>query len=160
MFKFLKAIFAPFAWLFRILFGGGGSGGQALPKAPARPTPAAAPRVAGDDLERKVKKAQETHAVRSWIMSTLAAGDHAAMPPKLARDVKQWLPGLSTSQLEKLLDAGLEGIDGHIHGKRPVEDVPSLRPLPLAAIEPSARRIRPADVELSVDVETALRMCA
>ena len=112
------------------------------------------------DPERQRGKARETRAVRTWIMSTLAAGDHAAMPPLLARDVKQWLPGLSTGQLEKLLDAGLDGVSGHIHGKRPVEEVPSVRPLPLAAIEPSRRQAKQADPVLTADIERVLQLCA
>lgn len=84
-------------------------------------------------------------------MSSLATGEHAFMPPGLPRTVKEWLPGLTALQLEKLANGSNSEIAAHIHGVTPMQGIPSVRPLPVCPLE-----IERAPLEDDEDFDAAI----
>lgn len=140
----------PLTW-----FGGGGSPSAAadVPRPPRAKAPATG--LTPDELEKAHKRT--VSQVRGWILSTLDAGAHQHLPPGLPRGVASWLPGLTTPQLVTLSRSGIAGISAHIGGVRPVEGVPSVRPLPVARLDavPPQRD----DEAFKAELRSAFAMC-
>lgn len=121
-------------WPLRLFGGGGGRPSVEPPRPPAK-VPNLGARPAGQVVDHSLSQARDAKMLRAWVMSSLASGEHAFMPPSLPRSVKEWLPGLTAAQLEKLTACSNTQIADHIHGRKPVAGVPSVRALPTRPLE-------------------------
>jgi hypothetical protein len=103
---------------------------------------AAAPPPAGDsgmveDLRDKLARDQADQenyrkiadAIWAWATDSLIEGKPAPVPVWLPRSVKEWLPGLTQDEAEKLVSADKMAIQAHLRGIYVLPSVRKVGPL-------------------------------
>ncbi|MCS3893437.1 hypothetical protein M2171_002570 [Bradyrhizobium japonicum USDA 38] len=94
---------------------GGLLGAGAPPPAEDSPIVAdMARRVAEEDAKAQDNWAQIANAIWHWCMDSLLADGPVAVPPSLPRAVREWLPGLSSDEAEKLVSSDKNAIQFHV----------------------------------------------
>jgi hypothetical protein len=73
---------------------------------------------------------RESQVVFTYAGGCMLSKARLATPSKLSSAVKAWLAGLNSNELQKLTDAGLNGIFEHLKTARLIAGVRSVQPLP------------------------------
>ncbi|QRE76841.1 hypothetical protein [Methylobacterium aquaticum] len=126
--------------------------GALLPSAPVGPGDVADAAVAADDASRRRAYASAKASIEAMLPVTdpaavaalaletaalfAARGQDAAskvMTTRLPSDVSVWLLGLDDAQLRAVMAAGVDGIQHHLAGTRPIAGVPAVGALGSAA---------------------------
>lgn len=135
-------------------------GGGAAP--PTEDTPQVqdlAAKVAAADAEAQDNWKKISDAIWRWCVDSLIADGPVAVPPKLPRAVRDWLPGLTPQEAEIIISADRKAIQAHAMGLYDlsrVRKVQCLAPVKKWAPEPARRE--PAHVfDVDVTCEPASR---
>lgn len=121
------ALFAP----FRYLFSPPGGGPVEVPM----PAPFEAP-AEKQDMTKFYD--QIARLVMSWAVDSIIADAPMAMPPKIPREVRAWMQGLTRDECAELMEAESRAVSSHIRGIFAIPGVRKLQPLRAAAWPPEA----------------------
>jgi hypothetical protein len=146
--NFLKSLFAGlvgllglFLWLPARLFANDGE--RSIPEPRFTPPPAPQPaNVPLTGLSLALK--HSCLMILLWAKRTLKDGTQE-LPPRMARDIQKWLPGLTRDELSLLICAGIPGISGHICGTHLIDRVPQVSSLPPLHLEAPTHETAPAN---------------
>jgi len=84
--------------------------------------------ISAEEVNQSLRR--ESQVVFTYAGGCMLSKSRVATPSKLSSAVKAWLPGLSSDELQKLTDAGLNGIFEHLKSARLIAGVRSVQPLP------------------------------
>ncbi|CUT11470.1 hypothetical protein BF49_2550 [Bradyrhizobium sp.] len=124
----LAVLSAPFR-----MFGGGG--GQGMPPEIPMPQPYVdkpAPRdmtAVYDEIAR---------ILMTWAADSIIADEPVPVPPKLPREFREWLPGLSRDECDKLMEADKMAVSAHVRGLFAIPGVRKVMPLRAVVWPPEA----------------------
>jgi hypothetical protein len=131
-------VMAPFRLVDRMLFGGGGE-------------PIEIPKVAAPEVVMPPKPVEKSaqfyedlaNAVRTWCADSIILDAPAPVPPRLPREIKNWLPGLTRSECDAIIEAEKTGVSSHLKGVLTLPGVRPVQPLnPLRAWPAAPRQMR------------------
>lgn len=115
---------------------------------PAGDSPAVqdlAARVAAEDAKAADNWKKISEAMWHWLMDSLIADGPVAMPSWLPRSIKEWAPGLTAAEAEKLVSVDKTALEAHLRGLYAVEGVRKVQRLePAESWPPAPLYVEPA----------------
>lgn len=111
-----------------------------------------AERVAAEDAAAADQWKPAMNALWHWLMDSLIADGPVAVPWSLPRAIKEWAPGLTAAEAEKLVSVDKQALEAHLRGLYAVpgvRKVQRLEPVKEWAPEPVWREPAPGWVHLA-----------
>lgn len=122
--------------------------GGPLAGPPAGDSPAVADlaaRVAEEDAKAADNGRRIANAIWHWCMDSLIAGGPVAVPSWLPRSIKEWAPGLTMQEAEKLAASDKTALQSHLRGLFAVPGVRKVQRLePVKEWPPEQLYVEPA----------------
>jgi len=126
----------------------GGVFGGPVTGPPAGDSPAVqdlAARVAEEDAKIADNSRKVAEAFWHWCMDSLIADGPVAMPSWLPRSIKEWAPGLTAAEAEKLVSVDKTALESHLRGLFAVPGVRKVQRLePVKSWPPEPAYVEPA----------------
>lgn len=115
---------------------------------PAGDSPAVqdlAARVAEEDAKAADNWRRIADAMWHWCMDSLIADGPVAVPSWLPRSLKEWMPGLTAQEAEKLVSADKTALQSHVRGLFAVPGVRKVQKLdPVSEWPPEPAYVEPS----------------
>lgn len=104
-----------------------------------------AARVAAEDAAVANNSRKVAEAFWHWLMDSLIADGPVAVPSWFPRAIKEWAPGLTAAEAEKLVSVEKTALQSHLRGLFAVPGVRKVQPLPsVTAWPPEPAYVEPA----------------